>query len=290
MPSRAAETDSFAIIITTAAPHLSTTCLGRLARVNRALRAHRVPHKATLLRWCAAVVLAADYFPTACLCRLDRVSRRVHNSVLELVLRRRARSRAWALPARVPEDDVRRCGRRASWAQYLMLLEAPPAPPLLVVVVSDDAGPAALRESEARFLRAWAAQRRGAGVALPAPYDALDGLAVRDDLMYRLAIGRVLRVLRPSVLENVMRLAAWLVEQQGGSRRAFDAPAPLILFFRLQASHRHARAIRFACDLRNNIPKLAFRDGVFEKTDAQLDQISHAVWRTAEVVLSEARR
>ena len=42
----------------------------------------------------AAVVLAADYFPTACLGRLDRVSRRVHNSVLELVLRRRARSRA----------------------------------------------------------------------------------------------------------------------------------------------------------------------------------------------------
>ena len=278
-------TDAFAQIISTCATHMSTTCLCRAAQVNRAMRSHRVQHKTASLRWCAAVVIAADHFPAACLSRLDQVSRRVHDSVLELVLRRRARSRAWALPARLPADDTRRWNRRATWSQYLMLLESPPALPVLVVVVSDDGdGAAALRASEARFLRAWAARRRDAGVALQAPYDALNALAIpRDELMYRLVIGRAIRVLRPGVLDNAMRLSAWLVEQASLVR----APAtPLTLFFRLQGSHRHARAIRFACDLQNDIPKLVFRDGVFDKTNAQLDQIAHAVWRTVEAKLS----
>ena len=271
----------FSQVVMIAAPFLSTECLWT-GQIDRLMRIHAPWKGSTLLVWCAVTVIASAYLPTACLCRLDQVSRRAHSSVLELVLRCRARDRGWTLPEQVPEDDMQREGRRASWVQYLLTLESPPYEvPVLIVVCSDD-GDSVLHASEANFLRSFKAQQTFAIPASHIPPSPHDPLGPHDPLMSD-AFSRRNRTLRFTVqfvsadlLNSHQQLHAFMLQQA-----QHIGVEPLTLFFtRRIANHLLViyHNIKHIVNMMGNPGHNAFRGGQFERPEARLDDLSRGVW------------
>lgn len=267
------DSPSFSQVVMIAAPFLSTECLCRTGQIDRLMRIHAPWKGSTLLVWCAVTVIASAYLPTACLCRLDQVSRRAHSSVLELVLRCRARDRGWTLPEQVPEDDMQREGRQASWVQYLLTLESPSYEvPVLIVVCSDD-GDSALHASEASFLRSFKAQQT---FAIPASH-----IPARDPLMSD-AFSRRNRTVRFTVqfvsadlLNSHQQLHAFMLQQ---AQHIGVEPLTLFFFRRIANYQDIYHNIKQTFSMMGNPGSHAFRGGLFERPEARLDDLSRDIW------------